>query len=104
MKDMSYHGVIAGKEAERRLLGKKEKCFLTRYSARQNCYVLSVRFLEGRFSTVKQFKIFDEDMIWVDSEDKIIKFRNFQELTAYYTENPLTHESDSTIGHICPRP
>ena len=101
---MSYHGIISGREAERRLLGKKEKCYLTRYSARHTCYVLSVRFLEGRFSTVKHFKICDEDMLWVDSDDKMIKFQTLQELTSYYTENPLTHESYSTIGVTCQKP
>ncbi len=38
----SYHGVITGKEAAHRLKEVGTRCYLTRYSRTQRCYILTV--------------------------------------------------------------
>ena len=74
-----------------------------RYSKSQNCYVLSVKYTKGSGrAKVHNFKVMDGgDKFWVDGDDRVVEFQTLQELLEHYTDNPLTHDADSTIGNIC---
>ena len=101
----SYHEIISGKEAERRLTENSEgNCYLTRYSESEEKYVVSAIVSHRGMREPVHF------VLEIDSEapsysfkgsEKI--FRTIDELLTYYEQYPLNEEIRS-IGSICHPP
>ena len=99
--DTSYQGDISGREAEKRLHENTGHCHLTRYSKRQDCYVLSVQFTKGDKNDIKHFRIVDDKATSLDSDGSKVEFDSFEHLLNHYRHHPLTPEVSSTIGQPC---
>ena len=95
----SYHGAITGDEAAIRLSkAKMDHCYLTRFSYRHNCYVLSVRKRHSQ-PPVGHFKlVIDQNAggsYHVDGMEA--RFDNIGDLLDFY-ENNRIHPLFETIG------
>ena len=99
--DISYHGDISGKEAEKKLLEYSGHCHLTRYSKRKGCYVMSVQLIKGGSNVIKHFRIVDGEKMSIDTNEKKVEFDSFEHLLNHYRHHPLIQEADSTIGRPC---
>ena len=93
----SYHEGITGDEAKRRLkmAPVNSNRYLTRYSDRHKCYVLSV--LKQRPQKVLHFRIVIEDnrQLRIDGKDRL--FHDISSLLKHYEENRIDPDL-KTIG------
>lgn len=93
----SYHGELVGSMAEQILKTQRGTCYLTRYSKRRDCYVLSLQFVKGPENVViYHFRIIvDGDRIWLDQVGGKVEFGSLQSLLHHYQRHPLNHEIHS---------
>lgn len=79
----SYQQNITGSEAEQRLAMCGRPCYLTRFSEKLQCYVLSVH----KRDTVKHFKIIIEEDYQHRIDGKRKTFSDIDALLSYYERN-----------------
>ena len=88
----SYHHAITGAEAEKRLRGCGNHCYLTRYSEERKCYMLSV-YQKMPNHVMKNFQItfqhYDENDKMYKIEGKTKEFGGLQEMLRYYEQKPI---------------
>ncbi len=93
----SYHNEISGIEAMKRLKVFGNRCYLTRYSEFQKCYILSVCMSDEDFQTeiYKHFelKVSDEGIQILEHKP----FANLVEMLKHYENNRLS-SAFPTIG------
>ena len=95
----SYHQSIPGDEAERRLREFNAHCYLTRFSDRHECYMLSVFQRQRPTDVIKHFKIIikDDGKHMIDGKDE--EHNSIGQLLTYYEdENSKLDPSFRTIG------
>ena len=97
----SYHQAISGVEAERRLRKFGRHCYLTHFSDRNRCYVLSVYQNLEPVDTIKHFKITitSGQKYLIDGKDKEI-FPTIKQLLKYYESHRIDPALRS-IGQKC---
>jgi hypothetical protein len=87
----SYHQGIGGEEARRRLNQKGSHCYLTRYSKKNKCYVLSV--YEDRLPpmdpVVEHFKIVVNNTGKLKIGEKEQTFDDIESLLRHYEKNRI---------------
>ena len=96
----SYHQSIPGDEAERRLKKFDTHCYLTRFSNRGDCYVLSVYMQQTPTDVMKHFKIIIKDDCKVLIYGKDYEFDYIEQLLGHY-ENNRIDPALPTIGKNC---
>lgn len=83
-----YHHIISQNEAERRLRQNGGRCYLTRYSNTNKCYILSIS-QTAPTSTIRHFIIDKEKDGVCRIRGKQKEFGSIEELLAYYEENAI---------------
>ena len=96
----SYHQSIQGDEAEKRLKESHTHCYLTRFSDRGDCYVLSVYMQQTPIDVMKHFKIIIKDDSKVLIEGKDEEFDNIGLLLHNYEQKRID-PALPTIGKNC---
>ena len=103
-KHRSYHGRMTGAAAERVLQGMNEEvpCYLTRFSANHNKYVLSVltEDMEGELETQDFELAINNDNNRYELLGTGKSFNNIDDLLSFYERSPLT-ETIQSIGVPC---
>ena len=95
----SYHGSITSTEAKRRLQKHGRRCYLTRYSESNTCYILTV-YQEKPAEIIKHFRLrIDRGLAQV--EEKGMSFTNIWRLLNYY-ENHRIDPAFKNIGESYP--
>ena len=95
----SYRGPISGETAQQKLKEAGKDCYLIRYSAARDKYILTVARKGGDSETLFQhFAIqvtakFHQNEYEVEGAEK--KFDDMVELLEFYQNNPLNHDIDS---------
>lgn len=86
-----YHRSITGEEAERRLKAHGNHCYLTRYSEKNKCYMLSV-YQKSPTPITKHFRISFKgsgDSKTIKIEGKTREFKGIRDLLREYESNPI---------------
>ena len=98
----SYHEMIDGKEARRRLQLFHKHCYLTRFSETSDCYILSVYKRQTPNDVFINFEIVIKGNGKVQIKGKKKEFDNIKELLNHY-ENNRIDPALSSIGRMCPK-
>ena len=90
-----YHHNISKREAERRLKQRGGRCYLTRYSETNKCYILSIS-QTAPTNTIRHFYIDKEkgDVYKIRGKQK--DFTSIEDLLAYYE----SHAIDPAFSNI----
>ena len=83
----SYHHAITTREAEKRLKQKSGRRYLTRYSRKNKCYILSIN--QNVPTETSKHYIIDRDREKYRIRGKEKEFTDIEELLAHYEENPI---------------